>query len=115
MHTNIIDAVRTATSPVAPTVSDQHVISRVLLRRWTEQGKPGAGRQLMRYDVIRGATRLRSVAQLGYVLDFVKIDSLAIEKVWQRVENHQILGQKGLPADAVVTFAESMLTLDWEE
>lgn len=86
--TGLIDAVRTATSPVAPTVSDRHVISRVLLRRWTEQGKPGAGRQLMRYDVIRGATKLRSVAQLGYVLDFVKIDSLAVEKVWQRVENH---------------------------
>ena len=27
----------------------------------------------------------------------------------------QILGQKGLPADAVVTFAENILTLDWEE
>ena len=86
--TGLIDAVRTATSPAAPTVSEQHVISRVLLRRWTEQGKPGAGRQLMRYDVLSGASKLRSVAQLGYVLDFVKIDSLAVEKVWQRVENH---------------------------
>jgi hypothetical protein len=85
----LVQAARTATSAAATVVPKQHVISQVVLKRWTEPvpGKPTAGHQLMRHDLARGTTKAATSNQVGYVMDFVKVDSGTVEQVWQRVEN----------------------------
>jgi Protein of unknown function (DUF4238) len=64
------------------------VISQVLLKEWVQSVpvKPGAGRRLIRHDLATGCAESRTTGQVGYEPDFVKIDSQAVEAVWQRVE-----------------------------
>jgi len=83
----LVHAARDACSTAAPRVPQQHVISRGLLRRWTQLLAGNAEPRLIRYDLTRGTAKLRTVGQVGYVRDFVSIDSETTERIWQRVED----------------------------
>ncbi|MDA8262258.1 MAG: hypothetical protein M0Z47_05435 [Actinomycetota bacterium] len=78
---------RAAGSDTLPPVPRQHVISETILRRFTEVVDPRAGRQLRRCDVVTGKTRLMGAGGVGYVTNFVRVDSVATELVWKRVED----------------------------
>jgi hypothetical protein len=74
-----------AVSTSRPTVQHQHIISQVVLRRFVEDVPPG-GRQLARFDLATGQARLIGTNGVGYVDDFVPVDSKATEDLWQEIE-----------------------------
>ena len=75
-----------AVSTSQPTIKRQHVISQVVLRRFVENVPPG-GRQLTRFDFATSQQRLTGTGGIGYVNNFVPVDSQATEDLWQTVEN----------------------------
>ena len=96
---------RKACSASAPKVHRQHVMSQAILRRFCEQVRNNAGSELLRWDLRYGSSRLTGPGGVGYIQDFVKIDSAATEGVWRRVEN-------GLPdaiawAEAITAVAKN--------
>jgi hypothetical protein len=74
-----------AVSTSRPTVKRQHVISEVLLRRFAGP-VPSAGRQLVRFDLAAGQGALAKAKDVGYIEDFVPVDSQATEDLWHTVE-----------------------------
>jgi hypothetical protein len=68
-------------------VSEQHLVSRVILKRFTSLLDDGS-RKVGRYDVAR-RTHLdpKGIRGCAKVTDFVKYRSESIEKLWQAVEN----------------------------
>jgi hypothetical protein len=80
-------AAREATSATAPRIRRQHVTSQVILRRYCEPGPRNAGIQLMRHDLLTGTATPKGPRGVGYVDNFVKIDSKATEDLWQQTEN----------------------------
>ena len=74
-----------AVSTSSPTVERQHVISQVVLRRFVEHVPPG-GRQVARFDLASGQSGLIGTNGLGYVNNFVPVDSQTTEGLWQEVE-----------------------------
>lgn len=82
---DLIASAEEAVSTSQPTVKHQHVISQVVLRKYVEEVPPG-GRQLARFDVSTGVPRLDGTNGVGYVDDFVPVDSKATEDLWQQVE-----------------------------
>jgi hypothetical protein len=74
-----------AVSTSRPTVRHQHVISQVVLRRFVEDILP-SGRQVARFDLAIGQPGLIGTNGVGYVDDFVPVDSKATEDLWQEVE-----------------------------
>lgn len=57
----------------------------MVLRQFVENVQPG-GRQLARFDLAAGQRGLIGTNGIGYVNDFVPIDSQATEDLWQTVE-----------------------------
>jgi hypothetical protein len=84
---DLVNETRAASSAAAPTIPRQHIISQGILRRFTELIDPRAGKQLASYDIVKGKTKLIGTRGVGFVMNFVKIDSAATEQVWQRVED----------------------------
>lgn len=74
-----------AVSQSQPTVRRQHIISQVVLRKFIEDVVPG-GRQVVRFDLATGQPRLVGTGGVGYVEDFVPVDSKTTEDLWQEVE-----------------------------
>ena len=74
-----------AVSTSRPTRKRQHVISQGVLRRFVEDIPPG-GRQLVRFDLAAGKAKLTGTNGVGYVDNFVPVDSQATEDLWQQVE-----------------------------
>jgi hypothetical protein len=83
----LVGKTRAAGSANAPTIPRQHVISEAILRRFTELVEPRAGKQLTSCDLLTGRTKLIGAGGVGYVPNFVKVDSAATELVWKRVED----------------------------
>ena len=83
----LVAKTRAASTDSLPPVAKQHVIAEVILRRFTELLDPRAGRQLMRCDTVTGSSRLKGAGGVGYVTNFVKVDSANTELVWKRVED----------------------------
>lgn len=73
----------------ADNISDQHVVSQVLQRRFTEPCGPKKELFLARLNRRhpKGKLRLGSPAQFGKYEDFVKFASRSVEEVWGRTEN----------------------------
>ncbi|GAA4980521.1 DUF4238 domain-containing protein [Kitasatospora paranensis] len=71
----------------APVVN-QHVVSRVLLKRFAAHAG-SAGHQVYSFDLDRPTNRhrTRSIKTCGTVPDFVPFASASLEEVWSRVEN----------------------------
>ena len=84
---NLVSKARAAMSASSPTIARQHVISKAILRRFCEPGPGNAGLQLMRHDLLNGTARPNGPGGVGYVRNFVKIDSQATEELWQLTEN----------------------------
>jgi hypothetical protein len=68
-----------------PTVTRQHMISQVVLRRFAGP-VPSVGRLLARFDLATGQVTLADSEDVGYVENFVPVDSQATEDLWQTVE-----------------------------
>lgn len=75
-----------AVSTSQPTVAHQHVISKVVLRRFVEDVPPG-GRQLIQFALATGKPELMGPNGVGYVEHFVPVDSATMEALWQEVED----------------------------
>jgi hypothetical protein len=74
-----------AVSTSRPTVARQHVISQVILRRFAGR-IPSGRRQLAYFDRAAGQATLADAEDVGYVENFVPVDSQATEDLWQTVE-----------------------------
>ncbi|CAM5282764.1 hypothetical protein LSHI6S_00352 [Leifsonia shinshuensis] len=66
-------------------VRRQHVVSRVLLKRFAEplQGTP----KVRAFDLQFGKSKLRSYSSVGYVENFIAFRSAEAERLWARTEN----------------------------
>ena len=84
----LVKAAREASSAASPRVPRQHVITKAILRRFCEPGPGNAGIQLMRRNLPSGTAAPKGPAGVGYVENFVKIDSKATEELWQMTENN---------------------------
>lgn len=93
--TDLLRKTREACSVTAPTRRCQHVISKVVLRKFTERIGAKQQRKLMVYDLKDATARLYGADGAGYAADFVKIDSEATEAAWKKVED-----KLGLAIDA---------------
>lgn len=67
-----------------PPVTRQHLVSRVILRRFTEQGR--GGQELRSYNFVRGTWRNKGAMACGYLPDWMPALSSSMEQVWQGVE-----------------------------
>ncbi|MBK3582491.1 DUF4238 domain-containing protein [Streptomyces sp. PvR018] len=69
-------------------VSRQHLISQVLLKRFTMPGAKGSGWQLMPFDLDHPDRhrKLKGPRECGYIKDFVAFDSGSTEDLWGQVE-----------------------------
>ncbi len=76
-----------AMSGHAPTVPVQHVISRALLRRFCEVVRPKSGQELIEWVLPYKKSSLKSPTGVGFIKDFVKVDSATTEELWATVEN----------------------------
>ncbi len=85
---DLVSKTRTAMSASSPKIARQHVISKVILRHFCEPGLGNAGLQLMGHDLLNGNARPNGPGGVGYVRNFVKIDSQATEGLWQKTENN---------------------------
>lgn len=59
---------------------DQHVVSAVLLRRWTEN------RRLLVYDMRYDSVRLRSPRAEGYITGLIRVGAAEFEAKWAAIE-----------------------------
>jgi hypothetical protein len=111
-------------------VPRQHTISKALLSRFTEVLDSRSGRQLIHFHLEPRSWEPKAPRAVGFITDFVKIDSRATEALWQEVEDRlpevidaaedgSILGkpeQLTLLRDAVALhFARSPSTRDLHE
>lgn len=78
-----------AVSTSRPTIGHQHVISKSgVLDNFTED-VPRRGMRLTRFDIDASRPELKGARKVGYVTDFVPVDSKATEELWHReVETH---------------------------
>lgn len=81
----VAELARRATDESADRVRDQHVVSRVILRRFCEP--VGSAEKLAAHNLQWGASKLRTRTEVGKIVNFVKIDSATTEVLWQQVEN----------------------------
>lgn len=82
---SLIDKAVEAVSASRPTVPRQHVISQVVSRMLVEDVPPH-GRVVARVDLATKQVQLIGTNGVGWVLDFVPVDSKATEELWQQVE-----------------------------
>jgi hypothetical protein len=86
--TALVDQAEYVVSASSPTVARQHVISQVVLRKFVEVVPPHS-RTLARYDLTGLASRqidLTGTNGVGYIDNFVPVDSQAAEALWQQIE-----------------------------
>ncbi|WP_406304620.1 DUF4238 domain-containing protein [Streptomyces sp. NBC_00885] len=69
-------------------VSRQHLISQVLLKRFTLPGAKGSGWQLVQFDLEHPERhhKLKGPRECGWIEDFVPYDSASAEDLWRQVE-----------------------------
>ncbi|QOC89659.1 DUF4238 domain-containing protein [Micromonospora craniellae] len=68
-----------------PSVTKQHLVSRVILSRFTEHGH--GGRELRSYNFVHGTWRDKGVKGCGYLPDWMPKLSSSMEQVWRGVED----------------------------
>ncbi|MEU0037004.1 DUF4238 domain-containing protein [Streptomyces sp. NPDC006333] len=70
-------------------VSRQHLVSQVLLKRFTMLGAAGSGWQLIPFDLDHPDRhhKLKGPRECGWIQDFVAFDSGSVEDLWRQVEN----------------------------
>jgi hypothetical protein len=81
----LIEQAEQAVSTSSLTVARQHVISEVVLRKFV-QNVPPNGRVLAQVELSSGRLDLIRANDVGYVENFVPVDSKATEDLWQQVE-----------------------------
>ena len=74
-----------AVSTSRPTVKRQHVVSEGVLRCFVGP-VPSIGRRLARFDLAAGQATLDQAKDVGFIDNFVPVDSQATEDLWQTVE-----------------------------
>ena len=74
-----------AVSTSRPRVERQHVVSEGVLRCFVGS-VPSIGKRLAHFDLVAGQTTLEKAKDVGFVENFVPVDSQATENLWQTVE-----------------------------
>jgi len=74
-----------AVSTSRPTVERQHIVSEGVLRCFAGP-IPSIGKRLAYFDLAEGQTTLDQAKNVGFVENFVPVDSQATENLWQTVE-----------------------------
>ena len=74
-----------AVSTSRPTVKNQHVVSAGV-QRCFEGPVPSIGRRLARFDLAAGRATLHQAKDVGFIENFVPVDSQTTENLWQTVE-----------------------------
>jgi Protein of unknown function (DUF4238) len=74
-----------AVSTSRPTVERQHIVSEGVLRCFVGP-VPSIGKRLAHFDLAAGQTTLDQAKDVGFVENFVPVDSQATENLWQTVE-----------------------------
>ncbi|MFG3384582.1 DUF4238 domain-containing protein [Streptomyces sp. NPDC047999] len=72
----------------AQRVSRQHLVSQVLLKRFTMPGERSSGWQLISFDLDHPERhhKRKGPRECGWVEDFVSFDSVAAEDLWRQIE-----------------------------
>jgi hypothetical protein len=83
--TSLVDRAVEAVSTSRPTIARQHVISQVVLRKFVENVPP-RGNVVAQVDLATLQVQLIGTNGVGWVQDFVPVDSKATEDLWQQVE-----------------------------
>lgn len=91
----------------SPKRSDQHVVSRVVLRRFGDPTTKLIGNHSIQYG-LRNPT---GPGALGWVRDFVKIDSAATEELWGTTESKLPDALAAADARTVFDTAEHVMTI----
>lgn len=81
----LVSKAEEAVSTSRPTVERQHVVSEGVLRCFVGP-VPSIGRRLARFDLAAGQATLDQAKDVGFVENFVPVDSQATEDLWQTVE-----------------------------
>ncbi len=84
----LVQLTRDAADPSSPKVEHQHFISQCLSGRFTEVINPKAGLQLISYTLKWRKAYPKGTGGVGYVDDFIKLDSEKTEAIWKNVEDH---------------------------
>jgi hypothetical protein len=84
---DLVDRVKELLPYARENKENQHVVSRVLLRRFTRPTSH-AGAQLEEFDLTRKVVkpRLRGVGACGRVLNFIPFASSSLEDAWGKIE-----------------------------
>lgn len=78
----LIDKAEEAVSTSRPTVPRQHVISQVVMRKFLENVP--TGNLLAQVDLATCQVNYTGTDPIGYVRNFVPVDSKATEDLWQQ-------------------------------
>lgn len=103
----IADSAEQGQDDNSPRRSDQHVVSRVVLRRFEDPTSNLIGNHSIQY----GLRRPTGSGGLGWVNDFVKIDSTATEELWSATESKLPDALAAAEARTVFDNAEHVATL----
>jgi len=99
--TALIDQAEQAVSMSSTTRQHQHVISETVLRKFLRTVPP-AGRVLARVDLVGGQRDLVVPNDVGYVDNFVPVDSKVTEELWGQVESRLFAALKAARGDTAL-------------
>jgi hypothetical protein len=108
--TVLIDQTEQAVSTSSTTLPHQHVISEAVLRKFVRTVPP-AGRVLARVDLVGGQLALVVPNDVGYVDNFVPVDSKVTEDLWGQVESQLFAALKAARGGAALGTPRNLSTL----
>ena len=91
--TALTEQAEQAVSTSGTSVARQHVISQAVLRKFV-RNVPPSGRVLAHFDLAGVQLDLIGANDVGYVENFVPVDSKATEDLWHQVETRLFLAIK---------------------
>lgn len=86
----------------------QHLISKVLLRRFARSGSAG---QVGSFDLLHGMLYLRHPTRVGWRWDFVEHQATEMEELWQETETHLAAALDAVEAGTVLDLPAETATL----
>jgi hypothetical protein len=103
----IADSAEQGKDSTSPKRSDQHVVSRVVLRQFEDSTTNLIGNHSIQY----GLRKPTGPGGLGWVKDFVKIDSTATEELWGKTESKLPDALAAADAQTLFDSAEHVATI----
>jgi hypothetical protein len=105
----IVDVGRQALSSASPTVREQHLVSKVLLRQFCESTPQGE--RLRSYSLKFGKGQLKAPRGVGKMDNFVTIDSKETERVWSLTEQNLPAALSAARSSRLFKYPERVTTI----